>query len=288
MNITKAYNRFKSSETIFRCSICDSQMEFRNENSLVCLQNHCFDLSKHGYVNFVPNQNKVKYTKSLFENRRSIFQSGFYDPLIKSIEHSINKYFNTPSHTSVLDVGCGEGFFISKLFGNNKQAGDVFAMDICKDAIVLAAKGNNDIKWIVSDLSNIPLKSNSIDLILNIFTPANYSEFSRIMSDNGFLIKVVPGKYYLKEIRECAKEQLINQDYSNEQVLQVFQNNMVCLDKENLFYQLPVTKSDFENFLKMTPMMFNIDTDKIKFHDIKQITIDVEIVIGQKSITPQA
>jgi len=104
------------------------------------------------------------------------------------------------------------------------------------------------------------------------------------MSDNGFLIKVIPGKSYLKELRDYATDQLIRQEYSNEQVLQHFHKNMICVDKDKLFYQLPVTKSHLENFIKMTPMMFNIDMDKIGLHDISQITIDVEIVIGIKQL----
>lgn len=46
----------------------------------------------------------------------------------------------------------------------------------------------------MGDLANIPIKSESMDLLINIFTPSNYSEFTRILKKDGYLIKVVPGK----------------------------------------------------------------------------------------------
>jgi len=283
-NIVKIYNRFKPSEAIFRCPACHTDMKFRNENSLVCLKNHCFDLSKHGYINFVPNQGKMKYTKDLFESRRHIFKSGFYDPLIKRIESCVYEHLGMDPQTNILDVGCGEGFFISNLFGSDKRIGGIFGLDIFKDAVVLAAKGNSAVNWIVGDLSNIPLRSDTMGLLLNIFSPANYGEFSRIMADSGILIKVIPGKHYLKELRECVKEKFIKPDYSNEQVVKYFSKSMLSLDGSNLCYQLPVNNYDLDNFIKMTPMMFNVDIDKIDLHNVNQITIDVEIMIGKKQI----
>lgn len=281
MSIGEIYGLFKTAENMFRCPICASQMAFRNENSLVCSGGHCFDLSKHGYVNFLPNQSKTKYTKGLFESRRYIFQAGFYDPLKEQIKSIIGEFSSGLSHLNLLDAGCGEGFFVpepSKL----GRTSEVFALDILKDAIVLAAKGNRGVKWMVGDLSNIPLRSNSIDILLNILAPANYGEFSRIASDNGYIVKAVPGQRYLLELRERIEGQLVNKEYSNENVVRHFAKNVVCLDNRRLTYQLPVTERHLENFIQMTPMTFNVDKDKIDLSGIGQITIDVEIIIGKK------
>lgn len=274
-------NRFKASEQIFRCPLCATQMAFKNQNSLVCTNQHCFDLSRHGYINFAPQQTKMKYSKYLFESRRDIFQAGFYNPLIKSIRQLIDEYFDGLPNLRVLDAGCGEGFFIANLFDYDEQIGEIFATDILKDAIILASKENDVVKWFVGDLANIPLQSGMINLLLNILAPANYCEFQRVMNDGGLLIKVVPGKQYLQELRVCAGEQLTSKEYSNEQVLQCFHRNMNCIGTTHLFYQLPVSGRQLESFIKMTPMMFHVDTTKMNLHSIKQITIDVEIMAGK-------
>ena len=282
MNITKAFKKFEQFENIFKCPICGLEMQFRDRTSFVCEKNHCFDLSKYGYINFSPNQKRTLYTKELFESRRIIFESGFYDILTENIKQLINTYSDITSNSNALDIGCGEGFFISNIFGDG-FLGNTFGMDIVKEAIVMGAKSNHDVKWLVGDLSKIPLKDETVDILLNIFTPANYSEFSRILKDDALLIKVIPSKNYLKELKYCIKNELKNKDYSNTEVLECFNNSMTCLERRHLTYEVPATQNQIENFIKMTPMMFNLDTSKIDTKNINQITIDVDVVAGRKN-----
>ena len=65
---------------------------------------------------------------------------------------------------------------------------DFFAFDLSKDAINVAARGMNNICFFVSDIQSIPLKDNSIDCMLNIYTPANYPEFKRVLKKDGYFI----------------------------------------------------------------------------------------------------
>lgn len=46
----------------------------------------------------------------------------------------------------------------------------------------------------MADLNNIPLKDESIDIILNILSPSNESEMSRLLKKDGIIIKVTPKK----------------------------------------------------------------------------------------------
>lgn len=69
----------------FRCPICHGDLH-PLVGSLVCPNDHTFDLSKKGSVNFVPSQKPLKYTKELFDARGRIFAAGFYLPLVKAIE----------------------------------------------------------------------------------------------------------------------------------------------------------------------------------------------------------
>lgn len=280
MNIIKQYEKYNKIIDMFLCPICHGKMNFSNKNSVVCEKGHCFDLSKHGYINFIPNQQQTKYTKDLFESRRYIFEEGFYDPLKDSIKQIIEEYLDTSKSIKALDVGCGEGFYGKSLIENIDSL-DIYAMDNAKDAIILGAKKEQKIKWIIGDLANIPLKSDSMDLLINIFTPSNYSEFTRILKGDGYIIKVVPGANYLKELRACASKQLAKEKYSNESVINYFVKHMKCEGVKNLTYKMPVTKEIIDNFLKMTPMMFNVDKEKLFVDDISQITLDFTIIVGK-------
>ena len=63
-----------------------------------------------------------------------------------------------------------------------------------------------------------------MDILLDIFSPANYGEFRRVLSKDGILIKVIPTENHLKEIRQKVQDQLTNKDYSNQDIKIIFKN----------------------------------------------------------------
>lgn len=284
MNMLNQYNKYKNNSSLFRCPICFSSIYFKGDNSFVCGNAHCFDISRLGYINFLSNKSSTQYTKELFESRSYIFKKGFYIPLLEEIIKNIKYYEKQKNlkYIKLLDVGCGEGYYINKIHDINNEI-DGYAIDNVKEAIVLAAKEESENKWIVGDLSNIPLQTNSIDIILNIFTPSNYKEFTRVLKKYGIIIKVVPGKYYLQEIRDIAKEEIRNKNFSNEQVIEYFKQNITFLDGVKLNYKKEITKEDLQNFIKMTPMTFHVNKENLNIDNIETITLDFEIIIGENS-----
>src|SRR5699024_8950783 len=75
-------------------------------------------------------------------------------------------------------------------------------LDVSKEGVIMAAKNYKDTIWLVGDLANTPIGDGSCQVILNIFSPANYMEFKRVLAPNGLVVKVVPRANYLKELRE--------------------------------------------------------------------------------------
>ena len=66
---------------IFKCPICSEDMLLK-DNSLICLNNHCFDLSRKGYINFLINSASSKYDRQMFYSRKYIIENNFFQPLI--------------------------------------------------------------------------------------------------------------------------------------------------------------------------------------------------------------
>ena len=66
-----------------------------------------------------------------------------------------------------------------------------YAFDISKDFVQITAKSepNWAVNWFVGDLARLPIKDASMDVLLDIFSPANYGEFRRVLSKDGVLIK---------------------------------------------------------------------------------------------------
>ena len=57
----------------------------------------------------------------------------------------------------------------------------------------LAAKSDASwkVNWFVGDLAHLPIQSKSIEVILDIFSPANYAEFERVLKDEGVILSLI-------------------------------------------------------------------------------------------------
>ena len=54
------------------------------------------------------------------------------------------------------------------------------------------------VNWFIGDLAHLPIQSKSMEVILDIFSPANYAEFERVLEMEGVIIKVVPTSSHLE------------------------------------------------------------------------------------------
>ena len=277
-NLKPKLQRFASA-TVFACPICQENLTLV-ENSLKCNNRHSFDLAKFGYVNLSPQiKQSANYDKENFQNRQQILESGFYQAILEDISDLLAA---NPSAKTVLDIGCGEGFYSRKLQESHPDK-TFYAFDISKDSVQIAAKSepNWAVNWFVSDLARLPIKDASMDILLDIFSPANYGEFRRVLSKDGILIKVIPTENHLKEIRQKVQDQLTNKDYSNQDIKNHFQNNFTILSSQTASLTKTITVEQLQALLSMTPLLFHIDQTKIDWSDLTKITIEAEILVGK-------
>lgn len=269
--------RYENCHQVFACPVCHEPLSF-NDHTLTCKNRHGFDLSKYGYVNLLlNNQNKNTYDKHSFEHRQLVLENGLYDHVLNEIVAFIN---NTPRLQTVLDSGCGEGFYARRIA--HLTNADVWAADISKDSIQLAARSDSDyaVKWFVADVAHLPVLSNSLDCILDIFSLANYGEFHRILKKDGMLVKIIPGNEHLKELRMAARKHLKQESYSNQQIIAHFEKHFALLERKQLTKQYPVTAEIRDAFIHMTPLLFHVDKKQIDWSSVEYITIDAEILFG--------
>ncbi len=279
----KSLNQFKKNENVFQCPICNSSIKLNESNSFLCNNNHCFDISKKGYINLLYNNIKTNYNKSLFLSRKEIFQKGFYEPVSSVIKNIVQTHLLGKNSCNIIDVGCGEGYYTNQLICDKELSKhNFFGVDLSKEAISLATQYSTEVNWCVGNLANIPFKNNTMDILLDILTPANYNEFNRILKEDGLIIKVIPGRLYLQEIRELISSKLINKTYKNNNVVNYLEKHINIIDKKVVNYKCDLTKEDCKNFLNMTPMLFSINLDEIQECNIETITINLEIIIGNK------
>ena len=277
-NLKPKLQRFASA-TAFACPICQENLTLL-ESSLKCNNRHSFDLAKFGYVNLAPQiKQSANYDKENFQNRQQILEAGFYQAILEVVSDLLS---NSKNAKTILDIGCGEGFYSRKLQERHPDK-TFYAFDISKDSVQIAAKSepNWAVNWFVGDLARLPIKDASMDILLDIFSPANYGEFRRVLSKDGILIKVIPTENHLKEIRQKVQDQLTNKDYSNQDIKNHFQNNFTILSSKTTSLTKPITAEQLQALLSMTPLLFHIDQSKIDWSQLTEITIEAEILVGK-------
>ena len=277
-NLKPKLQRFASA-TAFACPICRENLTLV-ESSLKCENRHSFDLAKFGYVNLAPQiKQSANYDKENFQNRQQILEAGFYQAILNAVSDLLASSKTT---TTILDIGCGEGFYSRKLQESHSEK-TFYAFDISKDSVQIAAKSepNWAVNWFVGDLARLPIKDASMDILLDIFSPANYGEFRRVLSKDGILIKVIPTKNHLKEIRQKVQNQLTNKDYSNQDIKNHFQEHFTILSSQTASLTKTITTEQLQSLLSMTPLLFHVDQSKIDWSQLTEITIEAEILVGK-------
>ncbi|WP_296171313.1 putative RNA methyltransferase [uncultured Streptococcus sp.] len=263
----------------FACPICQENLTLV-ETSLKCNNRHSFDLAKFGYVNLAPQiKQSANYDKENFQNRQQILEAGFYQAILEDISDLLASSKTTKT---ILDIGCGEGFYSRKLQERYPDK-TFYAFDISKDSVQIAAKSepNWAVNWFVGDLARLPIKDGSMDILLDIFSPANYGEFRRVLSKDGILIKVIPTKNHLKELRQKVQDQLTNKDYSNQDIKNHFQEHFTILSSQTASLTKTITAEQLQALLSMTPLLFHIDQTKIDWSQLIEISIEAEVLVGK-------
>ncbi|MCI6738642.1 methyltransferase domain-containing protein [Intestinibacter sp.] len=270
---------------VFRCPICKGSIKNVTENSVICKNNHCFNMSKKGYINLIKNNNKTIYDKDLFEARSKIYDQKVYEILSEEIINIVDKYTTGEKINYVLDAGCGEGYYLNQLYLDEKinKKCRLIGIDIAREGVALATRFENRVFWSVSDLSNLPFDDNKIDVILDILSPSNYREFARVLNKKGIIIKVIPEENYLQEIRNQIAAYIKKDKYSNKNIVDVFESNLDIVYEKRITYK--VKDFNLEDFIKMTPLTSSLtqnQIDELVKSGINSITIDLKVVVGRE------
>jgi len=264
---------------IFQCPICYESLLIEND-SLKCIKKHNYNISSKG--NFaLCKTSKIKkniiYDKNLFMNRKKFIETGVYEFLHNKISDLINKHFSNClcDELTILDMGCGECTHDSLIIKKLEKPATLFGIDLAKDGIDLASMYvSQKIVPILADLNNLPFKENSFDIILNILSPSNEIEMSRVLNNNGIIFKVTPKKEYLIELRKNFK---INEYLNEEKIEKNILKNYDVLEKIDVSYIYEINNENIENLIEMTPLTNHINIEHAS--NIKSVTIALNIFV---------
>jgi 23S rRNA (guanine745-N1)-methyltransferase len=186
----------------------------REERAFRCPRGHSFDLARSGYCNLLqPQDSKSKHPgdpKEAVLARRRFLEAG-HGSFLAAILLETCDALPLPPRPAVLDVGCGEGFFLGNLANERKIEGH--GIDLSVPAIELAARRWPGLSWFVVNADRaLPYKDGSFDLALSLTARRNAPELRRVLKPSGRLLIAIPGEADLIELREAVQGEGIRRD----------------------------------------------------------------------------
>jgi 23S rRNA (guanine745-N1)-methyltransferase len=201
----------------------------RQDRSLACPRGHRFDLARSGYCNLLQPQDRRSRqpgdSPAALAARRRLFDRGHGDWLVPHLLAAFDA-LPLPSPAAVLDVGCGEGFYLGELARRRRI--EAHGLDIAAGAVDLAARRHPQATWVVANADRtLPYSTGSFDLALALTSRLNPAELRRVLARpggdaapreatsgaslegagdgaGGFLLVAVPGADDLVELRAAV------------------------------------------------------------------------------------
>ncbi|WP_022940418.1 23S rRNA (guanine(745)-N(1))-methyltransferase [Psychromonas hadalis] len=265
--------------TPFICPLCQSTFSQIN-NTQICENNHHFDIAKEGYLNLLPvnakNSKNPGDNKEMMMARRAFLNSGSYLPLAEKLATLVGDLLKNKSKATLLDLGCGEGYYTDYLANSLPNSTIINALDISKVAVRYASKRYKKINFCVASAYDVPLKDNSLDALIRIYAPSLDSELQRLIKQDGYLITVTPAPRHLFELREKIYEQ-VNAHLSENEAPAGFSK----IEQINLNYPLAINEAQIlKDLIRMTPFAWKFNEQKMQsLLDEKQWRIECDFNI---------
>ncbi|MBP3313498.1 MAG: methyltransferase domain-containing protein [Oscillospiraceae bacterium] len=236
------------------CPICGADL-LQDEKQWHCPNGHSFDVARQGYVNLLPVTQKHSLhpgdTKEMVAARKEFLDAGYYLP----IAHTLREILCKENPKAVLDVGCGEGYYLTQALPKDSEG---WGVDISKDAVRYASARNKNASWLVATGSHLPFGEESFDCVLSMFALTEEGEFSRVLRKGGLMVIVTARRDHLLGLKEIIYPQLLLKEENLAPQYEDF-----TLEREiPVDFSFTLTSSAMvQNLLAMTPHFWRISKD---------------------------
>jgi 23S rRNA (guanine745-N1)-methyltransferase len=190
------------------CPVRDCRLALERQGQrLLCERGHSFDVARSGYINLLqPQERRSKQpgdTVAAVAGRRRLHDLGVTETLLRGIAEMVEA---GPSD-SVLDAGCGDGFYLGSLARLRSFEGH--GVDISTAAVDAAARRYPECEWIVGNADRmIPYSDRSFSMVLSITARMNAEEFRRVLREDGRLLVALPAPEDLIELRGVGRDRV--------------------------------------------------------------------------------
>ena len=234
------------------CPLCGAPL-CRKEHTYHCENRHSFDIARQGYVNLLPVQQKHSLhpgdTREQVVARRAFLSAGFYQPIIDTLISTAREF---GCKGPILDVGCGEGYYSSRLAG--ALDADLLGLDISKEAVRAAAGAYKNAAWVCATASHLPVRDGSIRLLTSLFSLTLPEEFLRVLAKDGYYFQVLAAQDHLLGLKSIIYPELLLREKDSVPELPGF----APVKTIPIRFSFRIEGEQIQNLFSMTPHVFRI------------------------------
>jgi 23S rRNA (guanine745-N1)-methyltransferase len=270
---------------------CPNCMEplSKEEQVWTCANKHAFDVSKEGYLNLLlPNKKKSNDpgdTKQMIRSREDFLSTGTFDFLIDRLKTEIvtlyKESITEDKQGLALDLGCGSGYYNRHLF--ESPLFQRIGIDISKNAASIAARIDKESLYLVGSVFSVPVLDQTVDMLLNIFSPLELKEAHRLLKEGGHLIKVVPGKKHMVEISEMIYEKVIEHSSDFEKKVNSFEGLSIH-SQFQLEQKVTICSENLLSWISMTPFFYKFEKAELSKLKGQDVTLSFGVYIVRKEV----
>lgn len=234
------------------CPLCRSSLH-REEHSFVCPSRHSFDIARQGYVNLLVVQQKHSLapgdTREQVLSRRAFLEAGFYEPISDALNQAA---LDHGASGEILDVGCGEGYYSSRLAQALKLP--LTGLDISKEAVRCAAAKYKGASWLCATAAHIPVADHSVGALTSLFALTLPEEYHRVLQKDGLFFQVLAAEDHLMGLKSIVYDEIIHKEKDSIPTLPGF----TLLESRPIRFTFTVEGEQIRSLFAMTPHLFRI------------------------------
>lgn len=250
------------------CPVCHHDLH-KQEHRYTCKNHHMYDIAKEGYVNLYLKSAKTSGDELAMVQARRLFLSKGYYTILQQKLIDIIKDFHP---NMIVDAGCGEGYYTNAIAQALPDT-TIYGVDLSKRALKYAAKRTKHVKYVLSSIFHMPIKAHQADILLNVFAPFAYEEYTRMIHDKGYIICVEPGANHLMQLKQVLYET----PYQNEETMH---EQLSIVDRIYVKDQITCPNQDLQALFMMTPYYHKTSKEaSLRLESIEVLDIDIEFVI---------
>jgi 23S rRNA (guanine745-N1)-methyltransferase len=247
---------------ILCCPLCGERFEVAG-SALRCGRRHTFDIARHGYVSLLTGDMRAASadTAPMVEARAAFLGAGHYEPLAHAVADAAAQ--ECGAQGAILDAGAGTGYYLAATLDALPDAAGL-GLDISKFALRRAARAHPRAGAAVWDVwRDLPVRTDSTDVVLNVFAPRNGPEFRRVLRPGGALVVVTPTSRHLAELRLAAGMLAVDTD-KEQRLGRTLDAHFRPGRTQTHEYPLRLTSQEANDLVSMGPSAHHLDADELR------------------------